>query len=207
MVARASGRPFRLLEIIEMLRFRRHAVAIVALLLAAPSLARAQYMPHAKNKLPEPLPVLPVSPAQVVLDKGKDFALTDSQRVELGLIQRQLDAANAPLIARLDSLRPTYRPAGGFADLSPEQREDIDSRRKAMTAVLALMEPNFATARQRTVALLAPKLHGKLAKVENDARKKAWEQARRDMEAQSRFDPPPRRRGGMGNGYGRITTN
>lgn len=189
-----------------MLRFRRHAITVAALLVALPSLAQAQYMPHAKNKLPDPLPLVPVSAAKVVLDKGKDFALTDSQRVELGLIQRQLEAANAPLIARLDSLRPTYRPAGGFADLSPEQREDMESRRKSMTAVIALMEPNFVTARQRTVALLAPKHHGRLAKVENEARKKAWEQARRDLDAQSRFDPP-RRRGGMGNGYGRIATD
>jgi hypothetical protein len=75
-----------------------------------------------------------------------------------------------------------------------------------MRAVIAQMQGNFATARQRTLALLAPKLHGRFTKVENEAGKKAREQAKRDLESQERFEAP-RGRNGMGNGLSRIATN
>jgi hypothetical protein len=188
-------------------RFHRRVATTAALLLVAlPSLASAQYMPHARNRMPDPMPITPVSAPKVVLDKAKDFALTDSQRVQLGIIQRQLDSANAPFLARLDSIRPKSRPANGFDDLSQEQRDDLETRRTAMLAVIAQMQGNFATARQRTLALLAPKLHGRFAKVENEAGKKAREQAKRDLESQERFERP-RGRNGMGNGLSRIATN
>lgn len=188
---------------------RRLATTAALLLVALPSLASAQYMPHARNRMPDPMPVAPVSAPKVVLDKAKDFALTDSQRVQLGLIQRQLDSANAPFLARLDSLRPRSRPANGFDDLSPEQRDDLETRRKGMQAVIAQMQGNFTAARQRTLALLAPKLHGRFAKVENEASKRAREQAKRELEAPGQFETPRRGDGmnGMGNGLSRSATS
>lgn len=189
-----------------MLRFRRHLIVSAALaLVALPSVASAQYMPHSRNRMPDPMPITPVNVAKVVLDKGKDFALTDSQRVALTVIEKQLDSANKPFAARLDSLRPTSWPANGFDDLSPEQRTEIETRRTAMKAIIAQMEGNFITARQRTLALLAPKHHRRVAKLEADARKRAEQQARRELEEGFRFERTGQ--GGMGNGFSRATTS
>lgn len=186
---------------------RRHlVVSAVLALVALPSVGSAQYFPHSRNRMPTPLPIPPVSVAKVVLDKEKDFALTDSQRVQLNLVQRRLDSANAPFLARLDSLRPTSRPANGFDDLSQEQREDLDARRAAMTVVIAKMEGNFATARLRTLALLAPKQHGKVAKLEKEAKKKAEQRARKEFEELDRFERPSRQ-GGRTNGHARAASD
>src|ERR1700716_3994103 len=77
--------------------------------------------------------------AALVLDHAADLAITNDQRTELESIRHGQDSANRPWLQRLDSLRPTGRPANGPNDLSQEQRDEIAARRAAITEVMAGM--------------------------------------------------------------------
>src|SRR5437868_3373098 len=130
----------------HMSRLTRIATTTAALVIALlPAVAKAQIAVRHGPDGPfgdEPTPVVPVNVAKVIIENDKDMALTDSQRVQLVLIRTQLDSLNAPLFARLDSVRPSWRPAGGLNDLSQEQRDQLVTQRKAQNAVIALMTPN-----------------------------------------------------------------
>jgi len=73
----------------------------------------------------KPVPIVPVNVARTVVERERDLALTDSQRTQIVLIQRRLDSTTAPLLRKLDSVRPTWRPANGLNDLSQEQRNQL----------------------------------------------------------------------------------
>jgi hypothetical protein len=131
------------------------------------------------------------------------MALTDSQRIQLTLIQRRLDSANAPLLARLDSLKPTWRPAGGLNDLSQEQRDELVTKRKAQIAVVEQLTPNFTKAREHVIALLRPEQRDRAEKLEKNARKRAEEVAKREMEQMENVGSI-RRRGDIQDATGRT---
>jgi hypothetical protein len=173
--------------------------ALYLLVLAAP-VASAQYAGRRSNQRPEDALALPPRAvpgvATLALQHATDLALTDSQRVVLESIRRGQDSANAPWLQRLDSLRPTRRPANP-SDLSPEQQEEITARRAAITTVLEGMRETNALARQHAMAVLSPEQQEKAAVLENDARKQADEdRARRGRDA----GDGEGRRGGRGMG-------
>jgi hypothetical protein len=136
--------------------------------------------------------------AALVLDHAGDFSLADSQRVVLESIRHTQDSANRPWLLRLDSLRPTSRPANPN-DLSQEQQDEIAARRTAMAAVMEGMRETNALARQRTMAVLSPAQQVRAAELENDARKKADEERTRARDAAGAADGEGRR-GGRGRG-------
>jgi len=174
--------------------------ALALVVLVAP-LASAQFGGRrGGGDKPEEALAIPPRPAPgvaaLVLEHGADLALADSQRVLLESIRRTQDSANRPWLQQLDSLRPSGRPANGPDDLSPEQRSEIETRRKAIAAVMEGMRDNNALARQHTMAVLSPAQQEQAAKLEQDARKKAEEdRARRTPEAGGEGR---RRGGGMG---------
>jgi hypothetical protein len=180
------------------------AAALVMVLL--PSVALAQNGIRRDNSpfAGKAAPIVPVSIAKVVLDTDKDMALTDSQRVQITLIQRQLDSVNAPLLARLDSVKPTWRPAGGLNDLSQEQRDELVARRKAQVALVEQLTPNFAKARERVIALLRPEQKERAAKLEKNARKRAEEFAKREMQQMENVGMQRGRRGEIRDATGRT---
>jgi hypothetical protein len=166
-------------------RSSRSAAVVTAFVLSlSPIVAGAQNgLRHDNSPFAgKPAPIVPVSVAKAVLETDKDMALTDSQRTQIVQIQRQLDSTNAPLIARLDSLKPAWRPAGGLNDLSQEQRDELVSRRKAQVEVVEQIAPNVATANQRVMAVLRPEQRDRASKLEKDARKRAEEFAKHEME-------------------------
>ena len=181
---------------------RSTTLAALALALL-PSVAMAQGVRHTTNPFEgKRVPVRPVSIAKEILAHEKDMALTDSQRTGLVLIQRQLDSADKPLLQRLDSIRPTWRPAGGLADLSPEQREQLIAYRDAEIAIVDSLVPNATRANERARALLDEEQRGRAAKLEKDARKRAEDVAKKEFESRPQFGERERRRGEIRNGTG-----
>jgi len=179
-------------------------VAMLALVLL-PSLAMGQYLRRDNNPFSgKPAPVAPVNVARTVIEHEQDFALTDSQRTQIVLIQRQLDSAAAPYLRKIDSLKPSWRPAGGINDLSPEQREQLVSLRKAQFEVIDSLTPTFAKAREQVMTVLTPEQRDRAAKLEKNARKRAEETARKELEGPRQVEEVGRRRGQIRDATGRA---
>jgi Spy/CpxP family protein refolding chaperone len=180
-------------------------VATLALVLL-PSLAMAQMPMHRDNNpfSGKPAPIVPVNVARAVIEHEQDMALTDSQRTQIVLIQRQLDSASAPLLKKIDSLRPTWRPAGGINDLSPEQRDQLVTLRKAQFAVIDSLTPTFARARDQVMAVLTPEQRDRAEKLERNARKRAEDTAKKELEGPRQIEERGRRRGEIRDATGRA---
>lgn len=195
-----------------MLRSSRRAAVITMVTLALlPSMARAQMTVRHSATLFNgvPAPIVPISVAKVVLDNDdKDMALTDSQRVQLRLVQKQLDSVNAPLIAKLDSIKPTWRPAGGLNDLSLEQRDQLVAYRKAHDEIIEQIRPNVAASREHAMAVLNKDQQERAAKLEKNARKRAEDVAKRELQELENpiggMRRPPRERGQIRDATGRT---
>ena len=176
---------------------RTVVVAATLALALLPSLATGQYVRRDNNPFAgKPGPVAPVNLARAVIENERDLALTDSQRTRIVSIQRRLDSTAAPLLRKLDSLKPTWRPAGGPNDLSPEQRQQIATLRAAQAVVVDSLTPTFTKARDEVMALLLPEQKERVAKLERQARKRAEEQSKRELESPNQ--------GGYGGRRGRI---
>ena len=183
-------------------------VVVAATLVLAPSLASGQYMTPQRENNPfagKPAPIAPVSVAKAILEREKGMNLTESQRSELTAVQRRLDSVAAPLLGRLDSLRPTWRPAGGANDLSPEQRERIAANWNARSALVDSLTPLYTKAREQVMTLLDEEQRERAAKLEKDARKRAAEAAKRELQSgPQQFERPDRRRGRIQDATGRT---
>lgn len=181
-------------------------IAALALVLS-PSLATGQMTPR-RDKGPfdgKPAPIVPVNVARAVIEHERDMALSDSQRTQIVLIQRRLDSTTAPMLRKLDSLRPSWRPAGGLYDLSQEQRDQLVSLRAAQVAVIDSLSPTFAKAREQVMSVLRPEQKDRAAKYEKDARKRAEEQARRELDTRQPVEGGyGRRRGDIQDATGRA---
>jgi hypothetical protein len=130
-------------------------------------------------------PPIPPSVAALVIEHADEFKLVDEQRVVLESVRRAQDSANAPWMAKLDSLRPTRQPAGGPGDLSQEQRDELEARKIAIANVIEGMRETNAQARKKVMDTLNPDQQKRAAGLEEDARKKAEDEAkRRERDAQ-----------------------
>ena len=179
-------------------------VATLALVLL-PSLAMGQYVRRDNNPFAgKPAPVAPVNVARTVIEHEQDMALTDSQRTQIVLIQNRLDSVAAPLLKKIDSLKPTWRPAGGINDLSPEQREQLFSLRKAQFEAIDSLTPTFAKAREQVMTVLTPEQRDRAAKLEKNARKRAEETAKKELEGPRQVEEYGRRRGQIRDATGRA---
>jgi hypothetical protein len=148
---------------------------------------------------------VPVNVARTVIEHEHDLALTDSQHKELVRIQRQLDSTAAPLLKKIDSLKPSWRPAGGINDLSREQRDQLVASRAARFAVIDSLTPTFAKAREQVMTVLTPEQRDRAAKLERNERKHAEEMARKELEGpQQQMEREGRRRGEIRDDTGRA---
>ena len=183
---------------------RSITVATLALVLL-PSLATGQYVHRDNNPFSgKPVPIVPVNVARTVIEREADMALTDSQRTEIVGIQRRLDSTAAPMLVKLESLKPTWRPAGGINDLSPEQREQLVAFRAAQVALIDSLTPAFAKAREQVMTVLRPEQRDRAAKLEKSARKRAEETAKKELEQRpQQMEGAGRRRGQIRDGTGR----
>jgi hypothetical protein len=190
-----------------MLRSSRRVAVIATVALAlVPSMARAQMTVRHSNSPFNgvPAPIVPVSIAKVVLENEGELALSDSQRVALTAIQRQLDSADAPLLAKLDAIKPTWRPAYGLNDLSTEQREELVAHRKAHVELIEQIAPIFAQSRERALSVLSKEQQDKAIKLERNARKRAEDVAKRELEQLENPSAGMRRRGEIRDATGRA---
>ena len=187
-------------------RSNRSVATLAALaLVLLPSLAAGQYVHHDNNPFSgKPAPVAPVNVARTVIDHQGDMALSDSQRTGIILIGRRLDSTAAPLLKKIDSLKPTWRPAGGLGDLSPEQRDQLVALREAQFAVIDSLTPAFAKAREQVMTLLNPEQRERAEKLEKNARKRAEEMAKKEMEGPRQREDYGRRRGEIRDATGRA---
>jgi hypothetical protein len=188
-------------------RSSRSAAIVTALVLVLlPTVARAQNPVRHDNSpfAGKPAPIVPVSVAKAILETDKDMALSDSQRVQITQVQRQLDSVDAPLLARLDSVKPTWRPAGGLSDLSQEQRDELVARRKQQIAIVEEISPNVAKANERVMTLLRPEQRDRANKLEKNARKRAEEFAKKELEQMENVGTGMRRRGEIRDATGRT---
>jgi len=182
---------------------RSITVATLALVLL-PSLAMGQYVRRDNNPFSgKPVPIVPVNLPRVVIERSSDLALTDSQRTQVADVQRRLDSVAAPMLVKLESLKPTWRPAGGINDLSPEQREQLVAFRAAQLALIDSLTPSFAKARDQVMAVLRPEQRDRAAKLEKNARKRAEEMARKELEGPRQVEEVGRRRGQIRDATGR----
>ena len=156
--------------------FLKLSLLAASVLLAGSLPASAQYRRQREVDPKEiaAIPAIAPSVAALVLEHPADFSLVDSQRTALESIRRTQDSANRPWIQKLEGLRPASMPINP-ADLSPEQREEIAVRRKAIDEAMAGMRETNALARERTMALLTEPQQHRAAELENDARKEAEE--------------------------------
>jgi hypothetical protein len=152
----------------------------------------------------KPAPVVPVNVARTVIEHQQDLELTDSQRTQIVLIQRRLDSTAAPLLKKIDSLKPTWRPAGGINDLSPDQREQLVALRKAQFEVIDSLTPSFTKAREQVMTVLNPEQRERAAKLEKNERKRAEEMAKKELEGQRPMQDYGRRRGEIRDATGRA---
>lgn len=171
-----------------MRRFVHHAVILaVVALFSVSALATAQRgrrgnsqgdYPQSAGMMMGGAPPIPPSVAALVLEHADDFKLADSQRTVLESVRRAQDSANRPWMAKLDSLRPTRQPAGGMGDLSQEQRDEIAARKTGIANVLEGMRETNAQARKQVMDVLNPDQQKRAASLEDDARKKAEDEAK-----------------------------
>jgi hypothetical protein len=152
----------------------------------------------------KPAPIVPVNVARLVIEHERDIALSDSQRTQIVLIQRRLDSTAAPLLKKIDSLRPTWRPAGGINDLSQEQREQLVAVRAAQAAVVDSLTPTFTKAREQVMSLLLPEQRERTEKLEKKERKRAEETAKKELEGPQQMEGYGRRRGEIRDATGRT---
>lgn len=106
----------------------------------------------------------------LVLSHRSDLALADSQVTRLTAIEAAHDSANAPLRARLDSLRGEGGPRGG-GDLSDADRAAMHQRFQAMRDAFAGIRDHDQAARKEAYALLTSDQRKKAERLEDDARK------------------------------------
>lgn len=184
---------------------RSITVATLALVLL-PSFAMGQYVHRDNNPFSgKPVPIVPVNVARTIIEREAVMELTDSQRTEIVSIQRQLDSAAAPMLVKLESLKPTWRPAGGINDLSPEQREQLVAFRAAQVALIDSLTPAFQKAREQVMTVLRPEQRDRAAKLEKSARKRAEETAKKELEQRpQQMEGGGRRRGQIRDGTGRA---
>jgi hypothetical protein len=181
------------------------SVATVAMLALLPSLAAGQYVRHDNNPFSgKPAPIVPVNVARAVIEHEQDMALTDSQRTQITLIQRRLDSTAAPLLKRIDSLKPTRRPPRRINHLRPEQREQLIALRAAQFAVVDSLAPTFAKARDQVMAVLDPEQRERAAKLEKNERKRDEEMAKKELEGPRQMEEYGRRRGQIRDATGRA---
>ena len=185
-------------------QFRSVATIASFVLVALPSVARAQYVHHDNDPFGgKPAPVAPPSVASVAL-ADKEISLDDGQRAQLKRIQAHLDSANAPFLQKLEAARPTWRPAGGLGDLSQEQRDQLIAYRHAQEAIVDSVAPNVVKANTEARAVLRPEQLDRAAKLEKDARKRAEELAKKEFEVKQEMVPRGQgRRGEIRDGTGR----
>ncbi|HKP14643.1 MAG TPA: Spy/CpxP family protein refolding chaperone [Gemmatimonadaceae bacterium] len=182
---------------------RSITVATLALVLL-PSLAMGQYVRRDNNPFSgKPVPIVPVNVARTVIEGESDLELTDSQRTQIAAIRRELDSVAAPMLTKLATLKPTWRPAGGINDLSPEQREQLVAFRAAQVALIDSLSPAFAKARDQVMAVLRPEQRERAAKLEKNERKRAEETAKKELESPQQTEGYGRRRGQIRDGTGR----
>ena len=183
---------------------RSITVATLALVLL-PSLAMGQYVRRDNNPFSgKPVPIVPVNLPRVVIERSSDLALTDSQRTQVADVQRRLDSVAAPMLVKLESLKPTWRPAGGLNDLSPEQREQLVAFRAAQVALIDSLTPTFAKAREQVMTVLTPEQRDRAAKLEKSERKRAEESAKKELEQRpQQMEGAGRRRGQIRDATGR----
>jgi hypothetical protein len=194
------------MELLTMRRSNRSATVATLALVLLPSLAMAQGVHRDNNPFSgKPAPIVPVNVARTVIEHEHDLALTDSQHKELVRIQRRLDSTAAPMLRKIDSLKPTWRPAGGINDLSPQQREQLVALRSAQFAVIDSLSPTFAKARDEVMAVLTPEQRDRAAKLERSERKRAEEKAKKELEGpQQQMEGYGRRRGEIRDATGRA---
>ena len=169
-----------------MRRLVHSVVHLAAFSLLALASASAQGARSTQRSYPENIGITgapPIAPgiaalALSVVDSSY-LNLTLAQRVTLDSIRRVQEAANAPRLKTLDSLRPTRRPANGPDDLSQEQRDEIDARKVAIQAVLDAVHETDATYRAQAMALFTPEQQKRAEKLEKEARKRAEEEGKR----------------------------
>ena len=165
---------------------RRTATLAVLGLFVLPALSAAQRGMRGETRAQSPQPIglggpppLPPTVAALVLDHADDFRLSERQRAVLESVRRAQDSANAPWLAKLDSLRPTRQPANGMGDLSQEQRDEMAARRAAVSLVMDGMHEHNVAARQKVMDVLDADQQQRAAELEEDARRKAEDGARR----------------------------
>ena len=188
-----------------MFRQIRSIATVTAFTLAVlPSVVKAQYLRHDNDPFGgKPAPIAPVSVAKAILERNdKEIALDPEQTTQLQRIQAKLDSANAPYLKRLEAARPSWRPAGGLGDLSPEQRDQLIAYRHAQEAIVDSVGPNVLKANEQARALLRPEQRERAAKLEKDARKRAEELAKKEFEVKQEMVPRERRRGEIRDGTG-----
>jgi len=189
------------------MRRSNRSITVVTLALALlPSLAMGQYLHRDNNPFAgKPTPIAPVNVARAVIEHESDMALTDSQRTQIVAIQHRLDSTAAPLLKKLDSLKPTWHPAGGINDLSREQRDQLVAMRNGQVAVIDSLTPTFAKAREQVMAVLRPEQRDRAAKLEKNERKRAEDLARKELEGpRQQMENAGRRRGEIRDGTGRA---
>lgn len=124
----------------------------------------------------------------LVLEHADEFKLTDAQRSALASVRQVQDSANRPWMQKLDSLRPKGMPANGMGDLSQEQRDEIEARKRAVANVIEGMRETNADARKKVMDILNPDQQQRAAVLEDEARKKLDEESKRNVRAEGRGD-------------------
>jgi len=97
-----------------------------------------------------------VNPVNLLIEHRQALALTDTQFARIVVIKRDLDAANAPLMRRLDSVQRVFK--GGaivFGNRSMEKRDSLAEAQSVVQEVQAGVRSNMSDSREHAYALLS----------------------------------------------------
>ena len=122
-------------------------------------------------------PTPPLVPA-IALDRGKDLALTDSQRTVIEALKVTQESETAALRARLDSMRPVQG-----ANMTAEMQEEMQVRQRGMQLVFAAWREFNDGARQKLFAVLTPDQQKKFKEYEDDENNQFENELRKRMRA------------------------
>jgi hypothetical protein len=114
----------------------------------------------------------PVNMVNLLIEHRQDVALTDSQFKQIISLKRELDSTNAPQMRRLDSLSRLFR--GGtpiFSAQSPTRRDSLAQGRIVMHQVIAIVDDNNSTMRDRAYTLLSDEQLSKAKAIQAAAEK------------------------------------
>jgi hypothetical protein len=120
-----------------------------------------------------------VNAVNLLIQHRQELSLTDTQFVQIIVIKRVVDSANAPFMRKIDSVQRVFKSVPIFSEPSAAHRDSVAEGRAVVQEALAGVRENLDTARDKAYALLSSQQLAKAQELEAQAQKAIDDEARR----------------------------